>query len=283
MPEYDPLYVAARSVLLDALEALGSQRDAITVVGAQAVYMQTGDGDIDVAPYTTDADLALTPDDLADDPLLERLMRDADFTLDAQQPGSWHKRVKVDGQETDIPVDIMVPDGFAPPGGTRSVRIEPHDRMAARKAVGLEGAVIDFDRMDVAALDGADSRTFTVRVAGPAALVIAKLHKINDRLRAGKRDRIAGKDAADIYRIMQAVRVDVFLTRLRPILEEQRSAGPTSAAVELLGDLFGAPRAQGVQMAVESLRTAVSAERIEAICVVFARQVREVRLQWPRG
>jgi hypothetical protein len=32
--EYDPLYVAARAVLLDALEALGSQRDAVVVVGA---------------------------------------------------------------------------------------------------------------------------------------------------------------------------------------------------------------------------------------------------------
>lgn len=275
MLECHPLYVAARSVLLDALEALGSQRDAIIVVGAQAVYMQTGDGDIALAPYTTDADLALTPDDLADYPLLEELMRDAAFMLDARQPGSWHKSVKVDGQDTDIPVDIMVPDGFAPPGGTRSVRIEPHDKMAARKAVGLEGAVIDFDRMDVAGLDEIDPRTFTVRVAGPAALLIAKLHKINDRLRAGKRDRIADKDAADIYRIMQAVPVDVFLTRLRPLLEEQRSAGPTSTAIDLLGELFGAPRGQGVRMAVESLRTAVSAERVEAICVAFARQVRE--------
>jgi len=260
-------------VLLDALEALGSQRDAIIVVGAQAVYMQTGDGDIALAPYTTDADLALTPGDLADDPLLEALLRDADFTLDVQQPGSWHKNVKVDGQDTDIPVDIMVPDGFAPPGGTRSVRIEPHDKMAARKAVGLEGAVIDFDRMDVAALDSADSRVFSVRVAGPAALVVAKLHKINDRLRAGKQDRIADKDAADVYRIMQATPIEEFLTRFRPLLEDPRSAGPTSAAVALLAELFGAPRAQGVQMAVESLRTAVPAERVEAICVAFARQV----------
>jgi heptaprenylglyceryl phosphate synthase len=50
MPEYDPLYVGARTVLLDALEALGSQRDAIIVVGAQAVYMRTGDSVIAIAP-----------------------------------------------------------------------------------------------------------------------------------------------------------------------------------------------------------------------------------------
>jgi hypothetical protein len=274
MADYDPLYVGARSVLLDALDALGSQRDAIVVVGAQAVYMQTGDGDIAVAPYTIDADLALAPDDLADDPLLEELMRAADFSLNIQQPGSWHKTVMVGGMNVDIPVDIMVPDGFAPPGGTRSVRIEPHDRMAARKAVGLEGAVLDFDKMEVAALDQADSRAFSVRVAGPAALIVAKMHKINDRLIVGKPDRIANKDAADVYRIIQAFPVKEVVARLRLLFANERSAGPSSAAVGLLGDLFGAPRSQGVVMAAESLREAVPTDRIEAVCVAFTAQVR---------
>jgi hypothetical protein len=36
---YDPRYVAARSVLLDALGALGAQREAVVLVGAQAIYM----------------------------------------------------------------------------------------------------------------------------------------------------------------------------------------------------------------------------------------------------
>jgi hypothetical protein len=40
--ELDPLYVAARRVLLDALEALGVQRDAVILVGAQAIYLYTG-------------------------------------------------------------------------------------------------------------------------------------------------------------------------------------------------------------------------------------------------
>lgn len=40
--EPDPQYVAARAVLLDALEALGPQRDAVIVVGAQAIYLHTG-------------------------------------------------------------------------------------------------------------------------------------------------------------------------------------------------------------------------------------------------
>lgn len=80
MPDYAPEHVAARTVLLDALEAFGSQRDAIVVVGAQAVYLRTGDAGITaVAPYTTDADLALTPAQLADAPLIEQVMHNANF------------------------------------------------------------------------------------------------------------------------------------------------------------------------------------------------------------
>jgi hypothetical protein len=36
---FDPQYVVARGVLLDALQALGEQRDAVIVVGAQAIYL----------------------------------------------------------------------------------------------------------------------------------------------------------------------------------------------------------------------------------------------------
>lgn len=62
MSEYAPEYVAARTVLLDVLEALGSQREAVIIVGAQAVYLRTGDAGIrSAAPYTTDADLVLAP------------------------------------------------------------------------------------------------------------------------------------------------------------------------------------------------------------------------------
>ena len=41
----DELYVIARRVLLDALEALGPHRDATILVGAQAIYLHTGDAE----------------------------------------------------------------------------------------------------------------------------------------------------------------------------------------------------------------------------------------------
>jgi hypothetical protein len=46
-------YVLARRTLLDALQALDIQRAAVILCGAQAIYLQVGDSDFAVAPYTT--------------------------------------------------------------------------------------------------------------------------------------------------------------------------------------------------------------------------------------
>ena len=40
---YDRHYVEARETLLDAVEALGAHRDAVILVGAQAIYVHTED------------------------------------------------------------------------------------------------------------------------------------------------------------------------------------------------------------------------------------------------
>jgi hypothetical protein len=57
----DPLYVAAREALLDALDALGDQREALILAGAQAIYIHTGAADLAVAEFTTDGDLVVNP------------------------------------------------------------------------------------------------------------------------------------------------------------------------------------------------------------------------------
>jgi len=83
----DPLYVKARKVLLDLLEALQDHRDALVLVGAQAVYVHTGDTELDVAEYTTDADFSISPRDLAGTPFIEDLLMAAQFSP-GPQPGS---------------------------------------------------------------------------------------------------------------------------------------------------------------------------------------------------
>jgi len=77
----DPEYVAARRVLLDALEALGTHRKAVVLVGAQAIYLHVGAGDLAVAPYTTDGDLAIDPRELGEQPAIAATLEAAGFVV----------------------------------------------------------------------------------------------------------------------------------------------------------------------------------------------------------
>jgi delta-aminolevulinic acid dehydratase/porphobilinogen synthase len=71
------LYVIARRVLLDALDALGAHRSAVVLVGAQAIHLRVGEADVAVAAYTTDGDLGIEPTLLADKPALEAALAQA--------------------------------------------------------------------------------------------------------------------------------------------------------------------------------------------------------------
>lgn len=60
--DLDEAYIQARATLLDALQGLEQQLAAVVLVGAQAVYLRTGEADVPVLPYTTDADIGIDPD-----------------------------------------------------------------------------------------------------------------------------------------------------------------------------------------------------------------------------
>ncbi len=93
----------------------------------------------------------------------------------------------------DAPVDLMVPEAGAG-AGRRGVRVPPRDSWAMRRVGGLEAALVDNSRTSIGAVDpAADPREFTVAVAGPAALLVAKLHEIHDRIDTA--DRLNDKDA----------------------------------------------------------------------------------------
>lgn len=272
-PEFDPLYVAARRVLLDALFTLAPHGKAVIVVGAQAVYLRTGLNDvaIAIAPYTTDGDLALDPSLLSDEPELADAMSQAGFRLD--QPGSWHATERVAGQDIIIPVDLIVPEAASTGEGRRGARLGVHGDRSARRAVGLEAALIDHSPMEVSALDSADDRVVVVEVAGVAALVVAKMHKIGDRVAGGRPDRLSDKDAADVYRIMQtAGAADVGAT-MRDLLHQPLSADVTRHALDQMRALFGRRGGEGVVMAQRALRLAIDEEQIATLCVAFTEQL----------
>ncbi|MBI3470419.1 MAG: hypothetical protein HY013_03575 [Candidatus Solibacter usitatus] len=174
--EPDPLYVAARSVLLDALDALGSQRDALILVGAQAVYLYTGAIELPIAEYTTDADVTIDPHLLKQTPEIESTLTTAGF-FRGRRVGVWVTTREVNGVLVNIDLDLMVPAAVAGPG-RRAARLAGHAREVARKARGLEASLVDKHVMTIRALDSSDGRALGVSVAGPAALLVSKLHKI---------------------------------------------------------------------------------------------------------
>ncbi|MGV8972963.1 MAG: GSU2403 family nucleotidyltransferase fold protein [Rhodoglobus sp.] len=241
----DPTMVLIRATLLDALEALTSQLAAVVVIGAQAVYLHTGAAQVALAEFTKDSDLAIDPRILDDDPLIETAMEAARFYRPPNaQPGAWMS-------PRGVPVDLMVPEQLAGSGGakSRSARIDPHSRRAARRAVGLEAAVVDARLTEITALEPGDPRTFTVRVAGPAALLVAKLHKIAERIETPHR-RAEDKDAHDVYRLLQAVPTETISRSLQTLEKDPLSRAVTLQALVYLQSLFAdSPTATGSMMA----------------------------------
>lgn len=251
-------YVRAREVLLDALEALRDQLDAVTLVGAQAIYLHTGEGELAVAPTTNDADFALAPEDLSDGNPVEVAMIEAGFVL-TDEVGAWQGR-------HDVLVDLMVPEALGG-GGRRAARIDPHGKKAARKAVGLEAALVDRQRMVVGALDDADNRSHEIWVAGPAALLVAKIHKISDR--ADSRDRSSDKDALDVLRLLQTAPTEELAAALGALSSSDLAGPTTRKALELLPTLFGTERSDGSEMAARAVGRLADPAIISASCAAL--------------
>ncbi len=259
----DPLYVRARAALLDAVKALGAHLDAIVLVGAQAIYLHTGDADMAVAEYTTDADFTISPGELADAPLLGDLLHAAGLTA-REHPGGWLSR-------EGIYVDIMVPEALAGPG-TRAARLGPHGKRAARRAKGLEGALVDRERRTIYALDPSDDRQVSMWVAGPGALLVAKIHKIAERV--DHNDRVRDKDALDVLRLLRATDTEHLADRLSALRTDDLAASVTTEAFDILPRLFGTEQSDGVLMALRAAGTAEDPATIAGSLVALVADLR---------
>lgn len=242
----EPIVVAARLVLLDALEALGPQRDALILVGAQAVYLQTGPSTLAVAEYTRDADLAIDTKRVSSEPNIEDAMCSAGFVR-GDQPGTWVSTRRT-SEDEPVPVDFLVAEAMSGRPGKRAAVVPGQPSNSARQVRGLEGALVDNDVARIRSLND-DPRSYELRVAGPAALIVAKVHKISERADT-KRSR--DKDALDVYRIMRAFEPRDLAARFDALRKEGVSAEPTAFALGEFTSLFGSTRAPGTEMVVRA-------------------------------
>jgi hypothetical protein len=102
--------------------------------------------------------------------------------------------------------------------------------------------------MSITALDQNDTRTAEIEVAGPAALLVAKLHKLGER--RDTPDRLLDKDAHDIYRLLVAAGTDTLATALAKLQADELADRVTDEAIVCLEQLFASgPEALGSTMA----------------------------------
>ena len=254
----DREYILARSVLLDALSALGFQREAVVLVGAQAIYLRVGEADLAVPVMTTDGDLTLDPRRLGDVPLIGAAMLEGGFKP-LSQPGAWQGR-------NGVQIDLMVPEALSGRSGHRGADLGVHGNSAARQTKGLEATLVDKEIRAVASLEADDIRVFEIAVAGPAALLVAKLVKISERVGTS---RLEDKDALDVLRLLRGTDTTALAGRLADLRADPIAGAVTNEALFQLAPLFGAPHSIGCGMAARAAWPVISGEEITASCVAL--------------
>lgn len=254
----DSLTLATRVAIANVVRTLGGNSEALVLIGAHAIYLRTPDFRSAVAPATKDADFVLRPEVLTTiDPLDQVLVSAGYQRKGSDLPGTW-----VD--PTGAELDFMTP---GPRRSKRSAPVPPHGQGAIQHVEGAEGCLVDFDLMPLP-----DVNNVRIRVAGSAGLLIAKLHKVHERIGTPQRDY--AKDSFDIYRLLAGTTPDEITSRLKAILASPFGVESAESGLRLLEELFAAGAdAPGSLRAGRAAAPARDAEQIALSASLLAREV----------
>jgi hypothetical protein len=257
---YDAAMSEARDFLLDALVVLKPHREALIVVGAQAVYEHTRQVSGLEQPSTNDGDLAVDPDLVTpSEPICQAMLDAGFFPARPERWGIYSRRpTPPNGKPLPPTLDLIAPQSVS--GSSRShrgARIAGQDKRAVSKADGLEMALVDYEWRRIGPIATSSNRLeIEAKVAGPAALLCAKAWKLYERVRdaeTGKPWRLREKDAGDIWRLMYVSNP----AEVREVFDRHQQHPLLGAAIQsgkvYLGDLFG-PTGQGRLLAAKNLR-----------------------------
>jgi hypothetical protein len=126
--------------------------------------------------------------------------------------------------------------------------------------------------MMVPALAVGDDRRSMVKVATPAALLVAKLHKLGDR--TASPTRLIDKDAHDIYRLLVACTTSELSAGLARLRQTSVSGPATQQALAHLRELFAAGSdALGSRMAGRAEEGVGDPPTVSASAAVLARDL----------
>jgi hypothetical protein len=116
-----------------------------------------------------------------------------------------------------------------------------------------------------------DDRRFDIRVAGPAALIVAKLYKIWERRDAPR--RLENKDAADIFRLLQAISTERLVAGFAKITADPISATVSTNSFDFLQRLFGQSEGLGISLLRDAVTGLGDPDNAEASCVELAKDL----------
>ena len=188
------------------------------------------------------------------------MIRAAGFHPSAH-PGTWIAAANVE-------LDLLVPNSLGG-GGRRGARLPGHGSRAARKAAGLEAVLVDCAERRIVSLDpNTDPRSHVIKVAGPAALLVAKLHKIAERV--GDSGRAQDKDALDVLRLLQAIPTEELAERLHLLRGDEIAGAVSRKAIAQLRELFASSAGLGAAMAARAVGTLADPQTIRASCAALA-------------
>ena len=124
------------------------------------------------------------------------------------------------------------------------------------KVHGLEGALVSYTKRQITSLYPGSSRSCILKVAGPGALLVSKVHKIHERLEGSdERRRLQlQKDAFDIYRLLSVIDTGNLASELRHLGSHPLSSEVTSEALLTVEKLFGSRSDAGTDLLVRSVR-----------------------------
>lgn len=123
--------------------------------------------------------------------------------------------------------------------------------------------------MMIGALATDDDRVIEARVASPAALLVAKLHKLGERQESAP-ERLADKDAYNVYRLLVAVPTEQLTTALERLLTDGLAGDVTTAALDYLAELFGTVDGVGSIMAGRAEEFVGDPAVVSAACVALS-------------
>lgn len=236
----------SRRLIIDTTRALGVHAEAVTVVGAHAVHVwvQTKWGEA-AMESTRDGDLVIDPVYVAADPKIDAMMLSIGLEPALKdRPGIYGYLAERDLEfSSRTTIDLLVPEAFAGDAkkGARSARVPGQDRAFARTR-GLELTIYDRTLVTLHTFDEPHD-SIEVHVAGQPALLIAKAHKVVERMADfDKRpDRVKAKDSGDVALLMMTIEPEHALTRmLNGINQDALIAGSVRDGARYLIDLYSA-------------------------------------------